>query len=143
LKTSGVGLALIQHFEGIRLQAYQCPAGVWTIGFGHTAGVKAGDTIDSDTADRLFRSDVAQVEKQVSAVLKHSVTQSQFDALVCFTFNIGIVALTKSTLLRRLNEGDALSASDEFLKWNKADGKAVVGLTRRRFAERKLFKSVA
>lgn len=141
MKTSGAGLALIQHFEGLRLQAYQCSAGVWTIGWGHTAGVKAGDTIDTDTAKRLLVEDVAGVERQLEAVLKRPISQSQFDALVCFTFNLGIGSLSKSTLLKRVNEGDTASASDEFLKWNKAGGKALVGLTRRRMAERKLFIS--
>ncbi len=110
MKTSGAGLALIQHFEGVKLQAYQCSAGVWTIGFGHTAGVKAGDVIDSDTADRLLRSDIAGVERQLEAVLKRTVTQSQFDALVSFVFNFGIGSLSRSTLLKMVNAGDMLSA---------------------------------
>lgn len=143
MKTSGAGISLIQHFEGVRLRAYKCSAGVWTIGYGHTAGVKEGRSIDSDTADRLLRGDVAMVEKQVEAVLRRPITQSQFDALVSFTFNLGIGALQKSTLLKKVNEGDFATASDEFLKWNKADGKALEGLTRRRYAERKLFMSAA
>ena len=140
MRLSDNGLNLIKQFEGLRLKAYQCSAGVWTIGYGHTKGVKSGQTITTAEVDELLRQDVAGFECGVCKLLTRSVTQNQFDALVSFAFNVGLQALKTSTLLRRLNANEpAEKVAAEFLRWNKAGGKVLPGLTRRRQAEADLF----
>lgn len=142
MKTSMKGRDLIRKFEGEKLKAYLCPAGVWTIGVGHTGpDVKPGMVITLDRSDELLRSDLARFESAVSGLLRVPVSQGQFDALVSLAFNVGSGAVGKSTLLRLLNAGDKAGAADEFLRWNKAGGKVLPGLTARRAAERDLFKS--
>jgi lysozyme len=134
------GLALIKGFEGLRLQAYKCPAGVWTIGYGHTGSdVTPGLAISSQQAEDLLKKDLTRFENAVFKLVSVTVTQNQFDALVSFCYNLGEGALGKSTLLKLLNAGDAAAAADQFLKWDKAGGKTLAGLTRRRVAERDLF----
>ena len=141
---SPAAYALICEYEGLRLSAYLCPAGVWTIGYGSTRGVKKGMTITQAQADARLKADVQVYAKAVNSMLRTGVTQGQFDALVSFAFNLGAGALEKSTLLRKINASDP-SAVHEFAKWNKAtvDGKMTVlpGLTRRRAAEARLFAS--
>lgn len=141
LRTSPRGIALIKEFEGCRLSAYLCAAGVPTIGYGHTAGVALGMTITLAQAEAFLREDLRKFEKGVSEALTRSVTQSQFDALVSFSYNLGVGALKKSTLLRLLNQGRTEEAAGEFLKWNRAGGKVLTGLTRRRQKEKELFLS--
>lgn len=142
MKTSMKGRDLIRAFEGEKLKAYLCPAGVWTIGVGHTGpDVKPGMVITLERSDELLRSDLARFESAVNRLAKVSLSQSQFDALVSFAFNLGEGALGKSTLLRMVNAGDMAGAAAEFSKWNRAGGKVVAGLTTRRAAERDLFKS--
>lgn len=142
MKTSMKGRDLIRKFEGEKLKAYQCSAGVWTIGVGHTGpDVKPGMVITLDRSDELLRSDLARFESAVSRLVKVALSQCQFDALVSFAFNVGEGALGKSTLLRMVNAGDMAGAASEFSKWNRAGGKVVAGLTTRRAAERDLFKS--
>ena len=142
-KISQNGLDLIKHFEGLRLEAYQCSASVWTIGYGttHTAlgPVKKGDRITESEAERLLEADVRMFEQLVRDAVLVPLTQSQFDALVSFAYNVGSGALAGSTLLRKVNRLDFGGAADEFLRWNKADGKVVEGLVRRRAAERRMF----
>lgn len=133
------GLKLIQRFEGLRLQAYLCPAGVWTIGYGHTKDVKPGDRINEARAVELLREDCADAEQDVEKYVEVPLNQNQFDALVSFTFNLGGGALRDSTLRRVLNQGLYRDAADEMLRWNKAKGKVLPGLARRREAERYLF----
>lgn len=140
-KTGPRGLALIKSFEGLRLQAYTCPAGVLTIGYGSTGPhVRPGMRITEQQADALLLSDLSRFEAAVTGAVRVPLTQAQFDALVSFTFNVGVAALRSSTLLRKLNAGDYAGAAAEFARWNKAGGKVLAGLTRRRAAERALFE---
>ena len=146
MQTSEKGIALIKEFEGCKLTAYQDSVGVWTIGYGWTQPVdgkpiRAGMTIKQETAERLLKTGLVSYESDVSRLVKVGLTQGQFDALVSFTYNLGARSLSTSTLLRKLNAGDYAGASDEFLRWNKAGGKVLSGLTRRREAERALFLS--
>ncbi|WP_049011222.1 lysozyme [Enterobacter kobei] len=146
MQTSDKGIALIKQFEGCKLTAYQDSVGVWTIGYGWTQPVdgkpiRAGMTIKQETAERLLKTGLVSYESDVSRLVKVSLTQGQFDALVSFTYNLGALSLSTSTLLRKLNAGDYAGAADEFLRWNKAGGKVLNGLTRRREAERALYLS--
>ncbi|KTI36939.1 lysozyme [Enterobacter cloacae] len=146
MQTSDKGIALIKQFEGCKLTAYQDSVGVWTIGYGWTQPVdgkpiRAGMTIKQETAERLLKTGLVSYERDVSRLVKVGMTQGQFDALVSFTYNLGARSLSTSTLLRKLNAGDYAGAADEFLRWNKAGGKVLNGLTRRREAERALFLS--
>ncbi|MBJ9516055.1 lysozyme [Citrobacter freundii] len=144
MQTSDKGIALIKQFEGCKLTAYQDSVGVWTIGYGWTQpvdgkSIRAGMTIKQETAERLLKTGLVSYESDVSRLVKVGMTQGQFDALVSFTYNLGARSLSTSTLLRKLNAGDYAGAADEFLRWNKAGGKVLNGLTRRREAERDLF----
>lgn len=139
MRTSENGRKLIQQFEGCREKAYQDCVGVWTIGYGHTGNVKAGQVISKKEADRLLSEDLKRFESGVEKNVKVALTQNQFDALVSFCYNLGVGSLQKSTLLKKLNNGDHKGAAEEFLKWNKAGGKVLTGLVRRREAERQLF----
>lgn len=139
MKISERGLQLIKHFEGLRLEAYRCPADVPTIGYGHTLGVKMGDRITQDQAEELLRKDLAIFERGVNKAVTALITQGQYDALVSFAYNLGLGALQGSTLLRKLNAGE--DASGEFGRWVHAGGKRLDGLVRRREAERALFLS--
>ena len=147
MNVSDKGLALIKSFEGCRLQAYPDPGTgghPWTIGYGHTGPEVTQDlTINQQEADEYLAQDVINFEQCVEQTLIVEVTQDQFDALVCFAFNVGCKALAGSTLLRLLNAGDSQGASSQFLRWNKAGGRVMAGLTRRREAERNLFLGVA
>lgn len=134
---------LIKQFESLQLKAYQCPAGLWTIGYGHTATAKPGMVIDKTTAEELLRRDVREVERVLNESVKVPLSQSQFDALVSFVFNVGAGKFLQSTLLKKLNAGDFKGAADEFLRWTKAKQNAeyveLPGLLKRRQAERQLF----
>ncbi|EMX6369198.1 lysozyme [Enterobacter hormaechei] len=146
MQTSEKGIALIKQFEGCKLTAYQDSVGVWTIGYGWTQPVdgkpiRSGMTIKQETAERLLKTGLVSYESDLSRLVKVGLTQGQFDALVSFTYNLGARSLSTSTLLRKLNAGDYTGAADEFLRWNKAGGKVLNGLTRRREAERALFLS--
>ena len=138
---------LIEHFEGCELKAYPDPAtggDPWTIGYGHTGPeVHPGMVITQAEADALLRQDAEKVAKQVAPMVHVPLSQQEFDALVCFVFNVGIGNFAKSTLLKKLNAGDYDGAANELPKWNKAEGKVMAGLTRRREAERELFNAVA
>lgn len=138
------GEALIKSFEALRLAAYLDQGGVPTIGWGHTGPeVKMGLTCDPSSAEAWFRADTAGACKAINRLVDVAITQSQFDALVSFTFNVGIGALTGSTLLRLLNGGDTTGAADQFLAWDKVSGVQNAGLSRRRAAERALFLGLA
>ncbi len=140
MHTSQKGLDLIKSFEGLRLSAYKCPADVWTIGYGTTAGVKPGQTITKERAEELLRDDVKRFEDQVLRLVKVPLTQGQLDALVSFTYNLGAANLGNSTLLRLLNAGDYKGAAAQFDRWTNAGGKELPGLVKRRAAERALFE---
>lgn len=139
MKTGQHGIDLIKKYESCKLTAYLCPAKVWTIGYGHTQGVKQGDKITQAQADKFLADDLESFEYYVRAVVFKELNQSQFDALVSFVFNGGSGNFKKSTLLKLLNEGKFTQAALEFSKWNKADGKVLEGLTKRRESERLLF----
>ena len=139
MKTSDVGIELIKKYEGCVLKAYKCPSGVWTIGYGHTAGVKSGMKITKAQALNYLKQDLSVFEKAVTNYVKVPLNQNQFDALVSFSFNCGTGALKTSTLLKKLNSSDYSGAANEFLKWNKSNGKVLNGLVRRRQEEKELF----
>jgi lysozyme len=142
MKTSQKGIDLIKHFEGTFLTAYYCPAGVLTIGTGHTGvDVYVGMTITEKEAEDLLKEDLKKFESCVSKLVKVPLSQGQFDALVSFTFNLGCGSLEESTLLRKLNSGDYEGTSKEFDRWVNAGGKKLEGLVRRRNAEEELFRS--
>jgi lysozyme len=152
-KTLGVkGAALIKAFESCMqavtggFQAYLDPVGVLTIGWGHTDDngrqFKSGDVWTQADCDAEFLKDMAIFEQAVNGLVTVPINQDQFDALVSFAFNVGAGSLKGSTLLRKLNAGDAAGAAQEFQRWNKAAGKVLPGLTRRRASEALLFQSI-
>lgn len=141
---SEIGLKLIAQFEGCYLQAYLCPANVWTIGIGTTiypngVKVKKGDKCTLEQAHEYLAHDMIEFEKTVNDSVKVPLSQNQFDALVSLTYNIGSAAFKNSTLLKKLNAKDFTGAADQFPVWNKGGGKVLKGLVRRREAERALF----
>jgi lysozyme len=147
MKIGEKGLALIKEFEGCKLQSYKCPAGVWTIGIGSTryadgTPVKAKQALPGDAAAmQLLAQTLAPYEHAVNAV-KVELTQNEFDALVCFCYNIGTGNFVSSTLVKMLKADEPKSEiAAQFLRWNKAGGKVLAGLTRRRNAEAELFLS--
>ena len=133
------GLDLIKQYEGLRLEAYLCPAGVPTIGYGHTKGVKIGQKITEDQADKLLADDFLEAESEAAKLITVPLTVNQLDALASFVFNLGASKLLGSTLRRKLNTGDYKGAAEEFDKWVFAGGKKLNGLIARRAAESKLF----
>jgi lysozyme len=139
VRTSPEGRALIRRFEGCELKAYRCSAGIPTIGVGHTRGVKMGDTCTQAQADKWLIEDLDDAEDAVHICTTIKLTQNEFDALVSFTFNLGMKSLSQSTLLRLLNEGKIKEAGAQFHRWCNAGGKRVEGLVRRRAAEADLF----
>ncbi len=132
MKISKECLEAIKRFEGFRAEAYICPGGKWTIGYGHTKGVKSGQKITERAAEVLLEGDLLTYEKFVDD-LGLRLNQNQFDALVDFAFNLGVGALAGSTLLRkiRLNKQDP-EITGEFQRWTKAGGKVQPGLVNRR-----------
>lgn len=142
MKTSQKGIDLIKEFEGTVLKVYKDAVGLPTIGIGHL--IKKGEqftTITQQQAEELLAKDLKQFEEGVSTSVKVALTQNQFDALVSFAFNLGVGNLNSSTLLKKLNAGDIQGAADQFPRWNKAGGRTLAGLTRRRLAEKELFLS--
>ena len=138
-KTSKAGIELIKSHEGMRLEAYQCPAGVWTIGYGHTKDVKPKQIIDTRQAVELLKEDLKECEDVVNGCTKVPLNQNQFDALVSFVFNLGSGALKSSTLLKKLRQGDYEGAANEFTRWVFAGNKRLPGLVIRRQEEKELF----
>lgn len=139
MKTGTKGIELIKEFEGYRSEAYLCPAGVWTIGYGTTSGVKRGHTTTKELAIKMLEADMVKFEKAVNSLVKVKLTQDQFDALVAFVYNVGPGNFKGSTLLSLLNQGDYKSVPTQMLRWNKGNGQVLAGLTRRRKAEGDLF----
>jgi lysozyme len=132
--TSPDGFEFIKAHESLVLNAYQCPAGVWTIGWGHTRTAKPGMVVTRVQAERLLVQDLRTAEEAVNEV-KVPLTRKQFDALVSFVFNVGVGAFKKSTLLRLLNQGKYEAVPAQLARWNKANGKVLNGLVRRRKEE--------
>lgn len=133
--------ALIQKFEGFCSKAYRCPAGVLTIGYGHTRGVKQGDVCSKEQALFFLREDLQDAASTVNRLVNVPLTQGQFDAICSFVFNLGARNFINSALLRKLNNQDYKGAADELLRWTKAGGRELSGLVKRRKAERSLFLS--
>lgn len=129
------GLALIGRWEGLRLEAYRDLGQVWTIGFGHTATAREGMVITEAEAERLLRQDLAIFEAAVNNAVKVPLTDNQFAALVSWTYNVGEAAMRRSTLIKRLNNGEFNAVPGELAKWNRVNGKAIPGLANRRAAE--------
>lgn len=141
MRTGRRGITLIKSFESLRLKAYRCPAGVWTIGYGHTAGVSAGDVIDEQKAEQLLSEDLRAFEAVVSRECPH-VNQNQFDALVSFAFNVGTGNFMKSTLLKCVKANpENVNIRHEFGRWTRSKGMELAGLVRRRKAEADLYFS--
>jgi lysozyme len=139
MKTSAKGIELIKKFEGFKGDAYCCPAGVLTIGYGFTTDVKLGDKITKEEADKRLISELGYFERVIEKHVKVVLSQNQFDALVSFVFNVGEGAFKKSTLLKNLNNGLYNTVPAQLLRWNKAGKNVLAGLTRRRQAEGMLF----
>ncbi|RJX83508.1 lysozyme [Pseudomonas sp. LS-2] len=146
MRTSQKGIDLIKSAEGLRLVAYPDPATgaePWTIGYGSTRGVVKGMKITEEQAERMLMNDIARFEPELDRLVKVSLNQNQWDALMSFVYNLGTPNLASSTLLKLLNAGDYARAADQFPRWNKAAGKELSGLTKRRAAEQALFLSKA
>lgn len=145
MKISKKGIDFIKGYEALRLEAYDDGVGFWTIGWGHTKGVKKGDKITLAQAEAYMHDDLAPAEKAVNEWVAVPLQQTQYDALVSFVFNVGTGkpgyegGFYSSTLRRLLNEGDYIGAANEFLRWDKAGGKVLAGLTRRRKDEYNMF----
>jgi len=141
------GIPIIRKFEGLKLKAYICPAGVWTIGYGNTfyengSKVQIGDKITLDRADKLLFFIVAKFEAEVKKLVKSSINDNQLGALTSFAFNVGAGNLAKSTLLKKVNANpNDATIRDEFMRWTKAGGKVLNGLLTRRKAEADLYFS--
>jgi lysozyme len=142
MKMTDDGIKLIESFESLQLNAYKCPAGIWTIGYGHTAGVTQGMTCTQAQAVQFLMQDLGASENAVLKYVKSQINDNQFSALVSFTFNCGAGNLQSSTLLKKVNINPAdATIRNEFMKWNKGGGKVLAGLTRRRQAEADLYFS--
>jgi lysozyme len=145
MKTSEVGIQLIQKYEGCKLKPYLCPAKKWTVGYGHVIGNGAtlaeadNRTFTKEEVDVLLRTDLARFERGVLRYCTVHLTQSQFDALVSWSYNLGLGTLQRSTMRQKILRKDGEAAAKELLKYDKVGGRAVRGLTRRRQAEYRLF----
>ena len=143
MKASQDCVDLVKFFEGFEGKAYLCPANVWTIGYGRTKNVQEGDRITKVQAERDLLEELEEFAEQVLNSVKVELTQNELDALTSWTYNLGVGNLNSSTLLKKLNAGDKNSVPSEMLRWNKAAGKVLAGLTRRREAEAKLWEKAA
>jgi lysozyme len=147
-RINAAGLRLIKSFEGFEPKWYRDPVGIWTIGFGHTDAAGApkhatskGLVLSDEAATEILANDLGQYAAAVEKAVKVPLNDNQFAALVSFTYNVGAGALAKSTLVKKLNAGNYGAVRSELAKWNKAGGKVLKGLTRRRAAEASLFET--
>ena len=148
MKTSQAGIDLIKQFESCKLTPYRDCVGIWTVGWGHVLG--NGHTLSDDDnrtytqeeVDEFLRSDLERFEHGVLTYITVPLTQGQFDSLVCFSYNLGLGTLQRSTLRQKILRGDGEGAAEEILKYNKAGGVVLKGLTRRRQAEYQLFTRI-
>ena len=140
MKVGEKGLALIKESEGLRLKAYKCPAGVWTIGYGHTGkDVVAGMEISESRAVALLKQDLRVAEVYLNS-LGINFSQNAFDAIASFIYNLGVGSFSKSTLRKKIvAKADDEAITDEIVKWVNAGGKPLIGLKRRRVKEANLF----
>lgn len=144
MRMSENGKRILKNFEGLKLCAYRCTSGIWTIGYGHTGiTVKSGDIITEAAANEFFEQDIKFFENAVNTLVTVKLNQNQFDALVSFCFNVGIgkEGFAGSTMRRLLNRGEYTKAANQFLRWVYSGGKISEGLRRRRIKERELFLS--
>ncbi|MBE8597904.1 lysozyme [Xenorhabdus sp. BG5] len=144
MEISNKGFECIKQYEGLKLKSYPDPAtgGMpWTIGCGHTKGVKKGDVITEQQAEAFLHDDLQTIYTTLRQSVKVSLNQRQFDALCSFIFNCGSGNFSGSTLLKKLNQGDYTGAAAEFSRWNKAADKVMHGLDNRRASERQMFLS--
>jgi lysozyme len=138
-------LEIIKQFEGCKLTAYKCPAGVWTIGYGTTAAAavgidpREGTTITQGGAEKYLKLAIEKFAAAIKPTITQPINENEFGAFVSLAYNIGSGAFKKSSALRHFNAGDKAKAADAILMWNKAGGKVLSGLVRRRAAERALF----
>ena len=148
MEVNKAGRDLIKKFEGCKLKAYKCPAGLWTISWGLTfypdgTKVKEGDVITQQQAEDYFNAIVDDFAKKVDALIKSNVTDNNFSALVSFAYNVGMGNFQRSTLLRKVNANHKdPSIRAEFMKWTRANGEVLKGLVRRREAEAKLYEQL-
>jgi lysozyme len=159
MKVSDKVIKMIKHHEGVRTKPYQCPALLWTVGVGHVIDPMHGRlkiedrknlpipdgwnrTLPMEEVDEILKKDLARFEQGVSRLCPVALTQGQFDALVSFSFNVGLGNLQKSTIRMKVNRGDMEGAAEGFLDWTKAGGKVLKGLVNRRNDEKALFESV-
>lgn len=141
LRTSEGCISIIKKYEGVELTAYKGLGGHWLIGYGHNAGIQKGMTISMKKSEKYLRTDLIQFEKDVARLVTVPVTHNEFSAMVCLTYNIGSGNFAKSTVLREVNNGNTALAADAFLMWNKANGKVLPQLKRRRESDKALFLS--
>jgi len=147
MKTSAKCRAMIRHHEGVRPSPYRCPAGLWTVGVGHVIGDGKSlpedwnRKLSSEEIDSILAADLRRFERGVLRMCPVPLTQGQFDALVSFSFNVGLGSLQRSTLRMKTNRGDKEAAAREFMKWTKAAGKVLPGLVKRRKDEASLYMS--
>ena len=140
LQLSKTGIELLKHFEGCELKAYQDSVGVWTIGYGHTKGIYEGLEITQSEAEKMLQDELPEYEGYVTDKVVPLLQQHEYDALVCWVYNLGPTNLSSSTLLKRLNAGEFNDVPFQMKRWDKAGGQPLLGLTRRRNAEALLFK---
>lgn len=134
--------SLIKQFEGCRLEAYQDQAGIWTIGFGQTGfGIREGTTISPGVAEAMLKDTLSHLADDLFTLVGWRLNQNQYDALISFTYNVGLSAFKASTMLKDILAYRIPEAAEEFLRWNHVGGIVAEGLTRRREAERSLFLS--
>ena len=136
---STAGVDLLTHFEGLRLEAYQDSVGVWTIGYGHTKGVTPSMKITESQANNLLKTELIEYQNYINEMVEVKLSQCQFDALVCWVYNLGPTNLKNSTLLTLLNQGVKFQIPEQIRRWNRAGGKVLKGLVRRRTAEALMF----
>ena len=141
METSQDGLKLIKKFEGCELKSYQDSVGVWTIGYGHTKGVEEGQEITQDEAEEMLASELGEYEGYINDMVECDLEQHQFDALVAWVYNLGPTNLRSSTMLKRLNANDLDDVPNQIKRWDKAGGKVLQGLVRRREAEALMFQN--
>ena len=139
MKLGERGTEILKYFEGCKLTAYQDSVGVWTIGYGHTKGVFDGMTITQEEAEQMLLTEHEEYEGYIENMVTVPLTQNQFDALVVWIYNLGPTNFKNSTLLKELNAGNYNAAGQEITRWNKAGGKVLAGLVKRREAEAELF----
>ncbi len=140
MHTSEEGIALLKHFEGCELNAYQDSVGVWTIGYGHTKGVERGMKISQEEAESMLQQELEHEYEDYISDIDQELTQCQFDALVCWVYNLGPTNLRSSNMLKEIIAGNMDLVPFQMKRWDKAGGKVLLGLTRRRNAEALLFK---